>query len=264
MDLGLRGKWALVCGASKGLGWGCAQALVQEGVNVLMVARGQAALEDAAARLRADHATSSGAQVLVCAQDITTEAGRAAVFAMRQDFDIVVTNAGGPPTGDFRSWSRDTWLAAVDANMLTPIELIKATVDGMAVRGFGRIVNITSSAVKSPIDVLGLSNGARSGLTGFVAGIARSSLATKGVTINNLLPGAFDTDRLQATLRGAAQKQGLALDAVAEARRKAIPAQRFGTPQEFGAVCAFLCSQQAGFMTGQNVLVDGGAYPGTF
>jgi 3-oxoacyl-[acyl-carrier protein] reductase len=264
MDLGLRGKWALVCGASKGLGWGCAQALVQEGVNVLIVARGQAALQATAAQLIAGCAGSTGAKVLFCAQDITSETGRAAVFSMRQDFDIVVTNAGGPPAGDFRTWNRDTWLDAVDANMLTPIELIKATVDGMAARGFGRIVNITSSAVKSPIDILGLSNGARSGLTGFVAGIARSSLAAKGVTINNLLPGAFDTDRLQTTLRGAAQKQGLALDVVSEARRKAIPAQRFGTPQEFGAVCAFLCSQQAGFMTGQNVLVDGGAYPGTF
>ena len=264
MDLGIAGKWALVCGASKGLGWGCAQALVQEGVNVLMVARGAAALEAAASELIATHASKTGAQVLFCAQDITTEAGRAAVFEVRRDFDMVVTNAGGPPPGDFRSWDREVWLKAVDANMLTPIELIKATVDGMAARGFGRIVNITSSAVKAPIDILGLSNGARSGLTGFVAGVARSPLAAQGVTINNLLPGAFDTDRLRATMQSTAQKTGQSLDGVADARRQGIPAQRFGNPQEFGAICAFLCSQQAGYITGQNVLADGGAYPGTF
>ena len=264
MDLGLHGKWALVCGASKGLGLGCATALVQEGVNVLIVARGAEVLELAATNLIAACAHSTGATVLFCAQDITTPAGRDAVFAIRRDFDIVVTNAGGPPTGNFRDWDREAWIKAVDANMLTPIELIKTTVDGMAARGFGRIVNITSSAVKSPIDILGLSNGARSGLTGFVAGVARSSLAAQGVTINNLLPGAFDTDRLRGTLQGTAQKSGQALETVTDSRRKAIPAQRFGTPEEFGAVCAFLCSQQAGYLTGQNVLVDGGAYPGTF
>jgi 3-oxoacyl-[acyl-carrier protein] reductase len=265
MDLGLHGKWALVCGASKGLGLGCAAALVQEGVNVLIVARGAAELEAAALNLIANYARSTGATVLFCAQDITTEAGRAAVFAVRgSDFDIVVTNAGGPPPGDFRDWDRSAWIRAVDANMLTPIELIKATVDGMAARGFGRIVNITSSAVKSPIDILGLSNGARSGLTGFVAGVARSSLAAKGVTINNLLPGAFDTDRLRGTLQGAATRSGQALETVMENRRKAIPAQRFGSPAEFGATCAFLCSQQAAYITGQNVLIDGGAYPGAY
>ena len=264
MDLGLSGKWALVCGASKGLGLGCAQALVQEGVHVLLVARGQAALEQSAAKLIADKAGATRAEVLFCAQDITTDAGRCAVFAMRKDFDIVVTNAGGPPTGDFRDWDRDAWIKAVDANMLTPIELIKATVDGMAERGFGRIVNITSSAVKAPIDILGLSNGARSGLTGFVAGAARGSLAAKGVTINNLLPGAFDTDRLRATLQGAADRTALPLETVTANRRKSIPAQRFGNPAEFGAVCAFLCSQQAAYITGQNILVDGGAFPGTF
>ena len=191
-------------------------------------------------------------------------AGREAVFFMRSSFDIVVTNAGGPPTGNFRDWDRDAWIKAVDANMLTPIELIKATVDGMAARGFGRIVNITSSAVKSPIDILGLSNGARSGLTGFVAGVARSSLAAKGVTINNLLPGSFGTDRLKSNFEAGAAKTGQSVETIADTRRKAIPAQRFGTPEEFGAVCAFLCSQQAGYITGQNVLVDGGAYPGTF
>jgi 3-oxoacyl-[acyl-carrier protein] reductase len=260
MDLGIAGKWALVCGASKGLGLGCAQALVAEGVNVLMVARGAEALQASAAKL----AASSAATVQSVAADITTIEGRAAVFALRKDFDIVVTNAGGPPTGDFRDWDRDAWIKAVDANMLTPIELIKATVDGMAARGFGRIINITSSAVKAPIDILGLSNGARSGLTGFVAGASRSKIAASGVTINNLLPGAFDTDRLKATFSGAVQKTGQSLDVVMDARRKGIPAQRFGTPEEFGAICAFLCSVQASYITGQNVLADGGAYSGTF
>nr|WP_315238577.1 SDR family oxidoreductase [uncultured Albidiferax sp.] len=264
MDLGIAGRWALVCGASKGLGLGCAQALVREGVNVLIVARGADVLEAAATELIADSARPTSTTVLFCVADITTPAGRAAVFAIRSDFDIVVTNAGGPPTGDFRNWDRDTWIKAVDANMLTPIELIKSTVDGMAARGFGRIVNITSSAVKSPIDVLGLSNGARSGLTGFVAGVARSPLAAQGVTINNLLPGAFDTDRLRGNMRGVAVQTGQNAEAVADARRKNIPAQRFGTPQEFGAICAFLCSVQAGYITGQNVLADGGAFPGTF
>ena len=263
MDLGIKGKWALVGGASKGLGFGCAQALAQEGVNVVMVARGADALQEAAKALR-----SHGTQILVVAQDITTEAGREAIWSVAggpgKNFDIVVTNAGGPPPGDFRDWDRDAWIKAVDANMLTPIELIKATVDGMAARGFGRIINITSSAVKAPIDVLGLSNGARSGLTGFVAGVSRSKLAGQGVTINSLLPGAFDTDRLRGTMAGAAQKTGQSIDAVAEARRKSIPAQRFGTAEEFGAICAFLCSTHAAYMTGQNVLADGGAYPGTY
>ncbi|MDP1657666.1 SDR family oxidoreductase [Brevundimonas sp.] len=262
MDLGIAGKWALVGGASKGLGFGCAQALVREGVNVLIVARGAEALQAAADKLKAE---ARGTEVLAVATDITTPAGREAIFALRRDFDIVVTNAGGPPPGDFRDWDRDTWIKAVDANMLTPIELIKATVDGMAERGFGRIINITSSAVKAPIDILGLSNGARSGLTGFVAGVARNpKLAARGVTINNLLPGAFDTDRLKATMVGASQKTGQSIDAVAEARKKTIPAQRFGTSEEFGAICAFLCSQHAGYMNGQNVLADGGAYPGTY
>ena len=264
MDLGIKNKWALVCGASKGLGLGCAQALVQEGVNVVIVARGAELLASSAASLRTDFASASGAQVVAVAADITTEEGRAAVFALRRDFDIVVTNAGGPPPGDFREWDRTAWIQAVDANMLTPIELIKATVDGMAARGFGRVINITSSAVKSPIEVLGLSNGARSGLTGFVAGIARSSIAARGVTINNLLPGLFDTDRIKATLAGAAQKQGVDINVVLDARRKTIPAQRLGTPKEFGAICAFLSSVQAGYITGQNVLADGGAYPGTY
>ena len=264
MDLGIAGKWALVCGSSKGLGLGCAEALVREGVNVVIVARGADALQQAATYLIADCVGDSGASVLFVAADITTVEGRAAVFAVRRDFDIVVTNAGGPPPGDFRTWERDAWIKAIDANMLTPIELIKATVDGMAARGFGRIVNITSSAVKSPIDILGLSNGARSGLTGFVAGLSRSKLAASGVTINNLLPGAFETDRLKTTMKGAAEKSGQSIDAVMDARRKTIPAQRFGNPQEFGAICAFLCSSHAAYMTGQNVLADGGAFSGTF
>jgi len=263
MDLGLKGKWALVGGASKGLGLGCATALAQAGVNVVMVSRGAEALEASAAKLRL-----LGVTVLTVAQDITTEAGRAAIWSVAggpgKNYDIVVTNAGGPPPGDFREWDREAWIKAVDANMLTPIELIKATVDGMASRGFGRIVNITSSAVKAPIDILGLSNGARSGLTGFVAGLSRTTaLAGNNVTINNLLPGAFDTDRLKNTLAGAAAKTGQSIEALAEARKKLAPAQRFGHPDEFGQTCAFLCSQHAGFITGQNILIDGGAYPGS-
>ena len=264
MDLGIAGKYALVCGASKGLGFGCAQALVREGVHVLIVARGAEVLEAAANKLIADRARPASAKVEFVAADITTVEGRAAVFALRKEFDIVVTNAGGPPMGDFRDWDRDAWIKAVDANMLTPIELIKATVDGMAARGFGRIVNITSSSVKSPIDILGLSNGARSGLTGFVAGVARTPLAAQGVTINNLLPGKFDTDRIATTVRAASEKSGKSIEEIRQTQQAQIPAGRYGTPEEFGAICAFLCSQQAAYMTGQNVLADGGAYPGTF
>ena len=264
MDLGLKGKWALVGGASKGLGLGCAQSLAREGVNVVIVARGADALQAAATELR-----QLGSTILAVAVDITTESGREAIWSAAggpgKNFDIVVTNAGGPPPGDFRTWDREAWIKAVDANMLTPIELIKATVDGMAERKFGRIINITSSAVKAPIDILGLSNGARSGLTGFVAGVARTQkLAANNVTLNNLLPGAYDTDRLKATMKGASEKTGQSLDAVAEARKKTIPALRFGHPQEFGDTCAFLCSAQAGYITGQNILTDGGAFAGTF
>jgi 3-oxoacyl-[acyl-carrier protein] reductase len=265
MDLGIKGKWALVGGASKGLGLGCAQALAAEGVNVVMVARRARDLEEAVASVRA---ASPAVKVLGVAADITTPEGRAAAFSVAGGpgtaFDIVVTNAGGPPSGDFRAWDRDVWIKALDANMLTPIELVKATVDGMAQRGYGRIVNITSGAVKAPIDILGLSNGARTGLTGFIAGVARSPLAAQGVTINNLLPGAFDTDRLKNLFAGTSTKTGEPTEAIADARRKTIPARRFGDPQEFGATCAFLCSVHAGYITGQNILVDGGAYPGTF
>ncbi len=265
MDFGIAGRWALVCGASKGLGFGCAQALVREGVHVLLVARGEQALLAAVEKLRADPARPAQASVQCVAADITTVQGREKVFAMRSEFDIVVTNAGGPPPGDFRNWDREVWIKAVDANMLTPIELMKATVDGMAARGFGRVVNITSSAVKAPIDILGLSNGARSGLTGFVAGVARTAkLASANVTINNLLPGSYDTDRLKATIAAGAQRSGQPVQAVTQARTAAIPARRFGKPEEFGAACAFLCSEQASYITGQNILTDGGAYPGTY
>ncbi|MBS1269640.1 MAG: 3-oxoacyl-[acyl-carrier-protein] reductase FabG [Gammaproteobacteria bacterium] len=197
------------------------------------------------------------------AADITTQSGREAVLACCPDPDILINNAGGPPPGNYRDWSREDWIAALDANMLTPIELIKATVDRMMERGFGRVVNITSSAVKSPIPVLGLSNGARSGLTGFVAGIARETVK-HNVTINNLLPGMFDTDRLNRNFNAVAEREGKSLDEVREARRNAGPARRFGDPLEFGRTCAFLCSAHAGYITGQNVLIDGGAYPGTF
>ena len=262
MDLGIRGKWALVCAASKGLGKGCAKALAAEGANVVITARGAEALQATAAELRA---LSPAVQVIAVAGDITTPEGRAAALAACPQVDILVNNAGGPPPGDFRDWDREAWIKALDANMLTPIELIKATIDAMAGRGWGRIVNITSGAVKAPIDVLGLSNGARTGLTGFIAGLARQSrVASRNVTINNLLPGPFDTDRLRATMIGAAQKSGQPLEAVMDARRKLNPTQRFGTADEFGAACAFLCSAHAGYINGQNVLMDGGAYPGTF
>jgi 3-oxoacyl-[acyl-carrier protein] reductase len=265
MDFGIKGKWALVGGASKGLGWGCARALALEGVNVVMVARGAEVLNQAVADLQKE---APSVKLLAVAADITTEAGRAALFSVSggpgKDFDIVVTNAGGPPPGDFRSWDREAWIKALDANMLTPIELIKATVDGMAARGYGRIVNITSSSVKSPIDILGLSNGARSGLTGFVAGVARTKIAAQGVTINNILPGKFDTDRIRNTVEATSQKTGKSVAEIRAQQQAQVPAGRYGTPQEFGALCAFICSQQASYITGQNFLTDGGAYPGTY
>ncbi len=259
MDLGIKGRKALVCGASKGLGRGCAEALAAEGVDVVIVARNAELLEQTAAQLRQQYAV----QVIAVAADITTEAGRALALQACPSPDILINNAGGPPPGDFRNWERDDWIKALDANMLSPIALIKSTVDGMMARGFGRIVNITSSAVKSPIDILGLSNGARSGLTGFVAGIARKTVA-HNVTINNLLPGPFDTDRLQSTILAGATASGKNVEQIRAERMAQNPAGRFGTAEEFGAMCAFLCSRHASFMTGQNVLMDGGAYPGTF
>jgi 3-oxoacyl-[acyl-carrier protein] reductase len=260
MDFGIEGKWALVCAASKGLGKGCAQALAGEGVNLVITARGAEALQATAAELRK---LNPAIDVRAVAGDITTPEGRAAALAACVQVDILVNNAGGPPPGDFRDWDREAWIKALDANMLTPIELIRATVDPMMARGFGRIVNITSAAVKAPIEILGLSNGARSGLTGFVAGLARKTVA-KNVTINNLLPGPFDTDRLAATMAGAAKASGRPLDQLLAERAAQNPARRFGTAGEFGAACAFLCSAQAGYITGQNLLMDGGAYPGTF
>lgn len=259
MDLGIAGKTALVCAASKGLGRGCATALAREGVDVTICAR----TEGDVARAAVDIGAATGRAVRWVACDITTAAGRAAALAACPAPDILVNNAGGPPPGDFRDWDRDAWLRALDANMLTPIELVKATLDGMIARRFGRIVNITSSSVKAPIDVLGLSNGARSGLTGFVAGLARK-VAVHGVTINNLLPGSFATDRIAATMAARAKVQDRSIADVTAAAERAIPAGRFGNPDEFGAVCAFICSTHAAYLVGQNILLDGGAYPGTY
>jgi len=259
VDLGIRGKTALVCGASKGLGRGCATSLAREGCRLTLVARGKETLERTAGEIRA----VTGATVSVVAADVTSEDGRAAALAACPQPDILVTNAGGPPPGDFRKFGREDWLRAIDANMLTPIELIRATVDGMVSRRFGRIVNITSSAVKAPIGELALSNGARSGLTGFVAGLARETVA-HNVTINNLLPGRFWTDRLINNTAFVAKEQGRSPEEVKREREKAIPAGRYGTPEEFGDACAYLCSAQAGYITGQNFLIDGGIYPGTF
>jgi 3-oxoacyl-[acyl-carrier protein] reductase len=254
MDLGISGKRALVCASSKGLGRGCAEALAAEGVHLVMNARGAEALEAAAAEIRAAY----GVEVVAVAADITTEEGRAKVLAAAGDVDILVTNAGGPPPGMWTDWDRDDFIAALDANMLTPIALIKALVPGMMARGWGRVVNITSQSVKAPLAVLGLSNAARTGLTGYVAGTARQ-VAGQGVIMNNLLPGIHDTDRATALDGGAAKAQGVSVAEARKRREATIPAGRYGTSAEFGATCAFLCSQHAGFMVGQNVLLDGGA-----
>ena len=259
MDLGIAGKKALVCGASAGLGYACAEAPVREGVNVVIVARTPDPLAQAAIKLEA----IGGGKVFTMAADVGTDEGRSRIFSAHPNFDIVVTNAGGPPPGDFRQWGREDWIKALDANMLAPIAIIKAVVDGMMERGFGRIINITSSAVKSPVDGLGLSNGARSGLTGFVAGLARSTVA-KGVTINNLLPGTFDTSRLAGNFAAQAQREGLTAEEVRQRRIEKHPARRLGQPQELGNTCAYLCSVHAGYINGQNVLLDGGSYPGVF
>lgn len=261
MDLGISGRWAIVCAASQGLGKGCAEALANEGVNLVINARTAETLEQTATELRARF---PAIEVRTVVGDVAQTDIQETLLAAAPQVDILVNNAGGPPPGDFRDWDRTDWLKALDANMLTPIALMKAVVDGMAERGFGRVINITSGAVKAPIDILGLSNGARSGLTGFIAGVARQHrLAGKNVTLNNLLPGAFDTARLQKTLQVASQANG-DVNAVTEARIKTIPAARFGTPEEFGAYCAFLCSNYGGYITGQNLLIDGGAYSGTF
>jgi len=259
MDFGIKGRTALVCAASKGLGRACAMALAGEGVTVTIIARGAEALDETAQEIR----VATGANVRAVATDITTEEGRKKALAACPSPDILVNNAGGPPPGDFRDWDRDIWIAALDANMLTPIELIKATVDQMIARKFGRIVNITSAAVKAPYDILGLSNGARSGLTGFVAGLARKTVK-HNVTINNLLPGSFGTDRLFSTIRAQATARNITFEDASAARASTIPAGRFGQPPEFGELCAYICSAQASYITGQNFLIDGGAYPGTF
>lgn len=259
MDLGIKGRHALVCASSKGLGRACAFALAAEGVHVTLTARGGEALAKTAAEIRAAFPDVTVTEVV---GDITTPEGREAALKACPNPDILINNAGGPPPGDFRNWTRDDWIKAIDANMLTPIELIKATVDGMMARKFGRIVNITSAAVKAPIDVLGLSNGARSGLTGFVAGLSRKTVR-ENVTINGLLPGPFDTDRLRAVTAGQVKATGLSAEEVTKKRMAENPAGRFGDPEEFGLTCAFLCGAKSGFITGQNILLDGGAFPGT-
>ena len=257
MDLGIRGRRALICASSKGLGKGCAEALAEEGVDLILNARGAESLEATAASIRATY----GVSVEAVAADITTEAGQTAVLEAAGDIDILVTNAGGPPPGLWSDWGRDDFIAAFDANLLTPIALIKASLPGMMDRGWGRIVNITSVAVKAPIPVLGLSNTARSGLTGYVAGVSRQ-VAGSGVTINNLLPGLHDTDRLVTLDKVDAGARGISVDDARQARMQSVPAGRFGTSEEFGAACAWLCSDKAGFVIGQNILLDGGAFPG--
>lgn len=254
MDLGIKGKRALVCASSKGLGLGCARALAEAGVDLVMNARGAEALEAAAAAIRADY----GVKVDTVAADVTTENGRTAVLNAAQGIDILVTNAGGPPPGLWSDWDRDDFIRALDANMLTPIALMKALMPAMMERGWGRVVNITSQSVKAPIPQLGLSNAARTGLTGYVAGTARQ-VAGKGVTINNLLPGIHATDRADALDGGVVKAQGITLEEARTRRAATIPAGRYGTSAEFGAACAFLCSVHAGFIVGQNILLDGGA-----
>ncbi|MEQ8967072.1 MAG: SDR family oxidoreductase [Azospirillaceae bacterium] len=257
MDLGLAGRRALVCAASRGLGRACAFALAREGVAVTVTARTAGPLEETAAAIREE----TGVEVTAVAGDITTAAGRAAALEACPEPDILVNNAGGPPPGRFEDWAEPEWRAAVEANMITPLMLIRATLGPMRSRGYGRVVNITSGAVKAPIPILGLSNGARAGLTGAVAALAREAVAD-GVTINGLLPGPFETDRLEATIAGGAKRAGRSVEEEREARRIANPARRFGRPEEFGAACAFLCSTHAGYITGQNLLIDGGAFPG--
>jgi 3-oxoacyl-[acyl-carrier protein] reductase len=259
MDFGLRGRKAIVCAASKGLGRSCARALAREGVDLVITARTRETLEATAEEIRRDF----GVSVTAVPGDITTEAGREITLAAMPNPDILINNAGGPPPGDFRNWDRDVWLKALDANMLTPIFLIRAVVDGMAERRFGRIVNITSASVRSPIPTLGLSNGARAGLTGFVAGLSRQ-IANRNVTINGLLPGPFWTDRLRTNTADAAQKAGKSMDEMVAERMAAVPAARFGEPDEFGDACAFLCAASSGFIVGQNLVLDGGMFNSSY
>jgi 3-oxoacyl-[acyl-carrier protein] reductase len=258
LDLRIRGKKALVCAASKGLGRACATSLARAGVEVTITARTRATLEATAEEIRRE----TGARVTAVAGDISTEEGRAAALAACPAPDILVNNCGGPPPGDFREWSLQDWQQAVNANMLTAIMLIKSVVDGMCERRFGRIVNITSSSVKSPIATLGMSNGARAGLTGFCAGLARQ-VAKYNVTINNVLPGPFLTDRLRSNIEFEARRQNVPFEELLARRGQANPAGRVGDPAELGDACAFLCSASAGFMVGQNLLLDGGAFNST-
>lgn len=259
MDLGIAGRKAIVCASSKGLGRGCAMALAAEGVEVVINGRDEAVLARTAEEIR----QATGARVIAVAADVSTKAGQDALFAACPEPDILVNNNGGPPFRDFRELDREKMLAGVVGNMVTPIELIQRAIDPMVRRGFGRIVNITSSSVKAPIAGLDLSSGARAGLTAFLAGVARS-VAGANVTINQLLPGSFDTDRLRGGIEREAAGRGIEVEAVRKRRAEAIPAKRLGTPEEFGAACAFLCSVQAGYITGQNLLTDGGAFPGAF
>ena len=258
MDMGIKGKRALICASSKGLGFGCAQALAAEGVDIIMNARTEGPLLAAAEDIRSTY----GVEVTTVAADISTDAGQAKVLAVAGDVDILVNNAGGPPPGMWSDWERDDFIQALDANMLAPIAMIKALVPAMMDRGWGRVVNITSQSVKAPIAVLGLSNAARTGLTGYVAGTSRQ-VAPSGVTINNLLPGIHATDRAVSLDGGVANAQGISMDDAKAQREATIPARRYGTAEEFGATCAFLCSQHAGFIVGQNILLDGGAVNAT-
>src|SRR5690349_23944046 len=255
LDLGISGRKAIVCAASKGLGRACAMALGRAGVELVITARTKETLEQTAAEIRKE----TGAKVTPVAGDISTEAGRQAALAACPNPDILVNNCGGPPHGDFREWSVEDWQKAVNANMLTPIMLIKATVDGMCARKFGRIVNITSSSVKSPIPILGMSNGARAGLTGFVAGLARQ-VARHNVTINNILPGPFLTDRLRSGAMAQARQRNVPVDEIVAERAANTPTGRVGDPAEFGDACAFLCSAKIGFIVGHNLLLDGGNF----
>jgi len=258
MDLGISGKKALVCASSRGLGRGCAEALAAEGVNLVMNARNEGPLMDAANAI----ADLYGVNVVPVAADITSEEGRAKVLAEASDVDILVNNAGGPPPGMWHDWDREDFIKAIDANMLAPIALMKTLLPGMIEKGWGRVVNITSQSVKSPIAQLGLSNSARAGLTGYVAGTSRQ-VAPMGVVINNLLPGIHATDRAVSLDTGVAESQGITIEEAREQRSATVPARRYGTAEEFGAACAFLCSDKAGFIIGQNILLDGGAFNAT-
>lgn len=254
MELGIAGKRALVCASSRGLGRGCALALAQAGVHVVMNGRNGEALTEAAESVAAE----TGMETTAVAADITTEEGRGAVLDVAGDVDILVTNAGGPPPGMWHHWTRDDFIAALDANMLSPIALMTALLPQMTDRGWGRVVNITSQSVKAPIAALGLSNSARTGLTGYVAGTSRQ-VAPMGVTINNMLPGIHGTARAESLDGGVAEREGISVEEARARRIETIPARRYGTPEEFGQMCAFLCSQHAGFIVGQNILLDGGA-----